>query len=287
MKYKSLIRLMRPKHYLKNFLIFLPLLFSGRFFESDALSHSVFAFIAFSMIASVVYIINDLKDRNLDRLHPKKKLRPIASGEVSVSAAIVLATVLLLGAGTIQYFSNFSLVGMGLLVSYLVINILYSLGLKNIPIADVAILSLGFVIRVFYGGDAIEVEVSKWLYLAILAFSFYLSLGKRRNEIKAVGSTTRKVNRFYTQEFLDKNMYVCLGLTIMYYSLWAIDPLQPHKLMFLTVPVVIMIVMTYSLSVESSDSDGDPVNVVFKSRALLVLLAVYGVLMMGLVYFSS
>lgn len=276
---------MRPKHYLKNFLIFLPLLFSGLLFDGDALSHSIFAFIAFSMVASVVYIINDLKDKNLDKLHPKKKFRPIASGEVSVPAAITLAVTLLVGAGAIQYYSNFSLIGIGLLVGYLTINTLYSFGLKNIPIVDVAILSLGFVIRVFYGGDAIDVEVSKWLYLAVLAFSFYLSLGKRRNEIKAVGSTTRKVNRFYTQEFLDKNMYVCLGLTIIYYSLWAIDPSQSHKLMFLTVPVVIVIAMTYSLSVESSQSDGDPVNVVFKSKALLALLALYGVLMTGLVYF--
>lgn len=284
MKYKSLVRLMRPKHYLKNVLIFLPLLFSGMLFDGDTLSRAISGFVAFSLVASVVYIINDLNDRKLDQRHPKKKFRPIASGEVSASAAATMAVVLLLIAGVVQYYSNFSLLSVGLLVVYLLINILYSLGLKNIPIADVTILSLGFIIRVFYGADMIGVEVSNWLYLAVLAFSFYLSLGKRRNEIKAVGFFTRKVNRFYTQEFLDKNMYVCLGLTIMYYSLWAIDPTQSHKYMFLSVPVVLMIVMTYSLSIESAQSDGDPVNVVLRSKALLGLLAFYGVLMAGLVY---
>jgi len=237
------------------------------------------------MIASSVYIINDIKDRRLDKLHPRKKHRPIASGDVSVRTATILAACLVFLASIIQYYLNPSILGTSLLASYLIINILYSFGLKNIPIADVAVLSLGFVIRVFYGGDAIGVHISSWLYLAVLAFSFYLSLGKRRNEIKAVGSSTRKVNRFYSQDFLDKNMYVCLGLTIIYYSLWAVDPAQSHKLMFLTVPIVILIVMTYSLSIEGSKSDGDPVNVVLKSKPLLGLLFFYGVLMVGLSYF--
>ena len=161
---------------------------------------------------------------------------------------------------------------------------LYSFGFKNMPIVDVAILSLGFVIRVLYGGYSVGIQVSKWLYLAILAFSFYLALGKRRNEIRLNGTKTRKVNKHYTQEFLDKNMYVCLGLTVVYYSLWAIDPAQVHKLMYLTIPVVIMITMAYSLSIEGSNSDGDPVSVLLGNKALLALVALYGLLITGLVY---
>ena len=275
---------MRPKHYLKNVLIFLPLLFSGLLFDGDSIIRTGLAFIAFSFVASAVYIINDLKDRELDRLHPKKKYRPIASGDVSPATAIASVITLLVLAVGFQYLANFSVIGLGLLAFYLLINVFYSFGLKNIPIVDVSILSLGFVVRVFYGGDAVGVEVSNWLYLAVLAFSFYLSLGKRRNEIKGHGASTRKVNRFYSQEFLDKNMYVCLGLTIVYYSLWAIDPSQSVKHMFLTVPVVIAIVMTYSLAVESTKSDGDPVNVLLSSKPLVGLVAFYGLLMTGLVY---
>ena len=284
MKYKAYIRLMRPKHYLKNILIFLPLVFSGLLLNPQFLVKSIFAFVSFSLVASTVYIINDLKDRDQDIHHPTKRLRPLASGAVGNTAAVTLALILLVSASIIEYLGGFSATSIGLLAFYLLINFLYSLGLKNVPIVDVAILSLGFVIRVFYGGESVGIVVSNWLYLSVLAFSFFLSLGKRRNELRANGSKTRKVNRHYNQEFLDKNMYVCLGLTIVYYSLWAIDPLQKHKLIFWTIPVVIVIVMAYSLAVESSESDGDPVSVVLSNKPLLALIAFYGVLITAMVY---
>lgn len=284
MKYKPYIQLMRPKHYLKNVLIFLPLVFSGLLLNPQYLVKSIFAFVSFSLVASTVYIFNDLKDRDQDIHHPTKRLRPLPSGAVGNTAAVTLAVILLASASIIEYLGGFSATSIGLLVFYLLINILYSLGLKNVPIVDVAILSLGFVIRVFYGGESVGIVVSNWLYLSVLAFSFFLSLGKRRNELRANGSKTRKVNRHYNQEFLDKNMYVCLGLTIVYYSLWAIDPLQKHKLIFWTIPVVIVIVMAYSLAVESSESDGDPVNVVLSNKPLLALIAFYGLLITVLVY---
>jgi len=284
MKYKSYIQLLRPKHYLKNVLIFLPLVFGGALFKFDYLSHVLLAFVAFSLTASSVYIINDFKDRKLDALHPKKKFRPLASGTVGAKAAACLTALLLISVVLIQYFANLSALSSALLAFYFIINVLYSYGLKDFPIIDVAILSLGFVLRVFYGGTAVNIDVSKWLYLAILAFSFYLSLGKRRNEIRSNGSATRKVNKFYSQEFLDKNMYVCLGLTITYYSLWAIDPAQKHKLMFWTIPAVIMVVMAYSLAIEDPRSDGDPVSVVLGHKLLLVLIAFCALLMTTLVY---
>lgn len=284
MKYKAYIEQMRPKHYLKNGLIFLPLVFGGYLFQQDYFLRSLYAFIAFSLVASTVYIINDIKDKELDALHPKKKNRPIASGAISVPAAVIFGLVLLTVASVFQYYASVSFASIGLLAFYLIINVLYSFGLKNIPIIDVTVLSLGFVVRVLYGGSSAGIEVSKWLYLAILAFSFYLGLGKRRNEIRFNGAKTRKVNRHYTQEFLDKNMYVCLGLTITYYSLWAIDPAQKHHMMFWTIPVVLVIVMAYSLSIEGSESDGDPVSVVLGNKPLLALAAFYAILVTVLVY---
>ncbi len=275
---------MRPKHYLKNVLVFLPVVFAGHLFDRQYLVPAIEAFVIFSLVASGVYIINDLKDRKLDALHPKKKNRPIASGKVSVASALVLAAVLFSGAFFLQYLANFSLASTVTLGTYIVINIAYSLGLKNVPIIDVLILSLGFVMRVLYGGYSADIEVSKWLYLAVMAFSFYLGLGKRRNEIRTVGSKTRRVNRHYSQEFLDKNMYVCLGLGIAYYSLWTVDPGQQHKQMFWTIPVVLAIVMAYSLAIESTESDGDPVSVLTSSWYLLALVALYGLLMTAMVY---
>lgn len=275
---------MRPKHYLKNLLIFLPLVFSGFLFTQDYLLRAVYSFIAFSMVASAVYVLNDINDRKYDVHHPKKKHRPIAAGIISVRSASIFVLFLLAAAGLFQSLAGFTFESVGLLVAYLAINIAYSLGLKNYPIIDVAILSLGFVLRVLYGGYSVGIDVSKWLYLAILAFSFYLALGKRRNEIRYVGTETRKVSKHYNQEFLDKNMYVCLGLTIVYYSLWAIDPAQEHKSMFLTIPLVIMIAMLYSLTVERSSSDGDPISVLLSNKALLGLSALYAVLIIVLVY---
>ena len=284
MNYKAYIQLMRPRHYLKNTLVFLPLIFSGFLFDWDYLQKSIYAFVAFSMVASAVYVLNDIHDKDYDIRHPAKKLRPIAAGIVSTRSAFAFAALLLGVAGLFQYLLGFTLATVGLLLFYLSINISYSLGLKNFPIIDVTILSLGFVIRVLYGGYAVDIEVSKWLYLAVLAFSFYLGLGKRRNEIRDRGAETRKVNKFYNQEFLDKTMYVCFGLTIVYYSLWAIDPAQENKLMYLTIPVVIVIAMLYSLTVESASSDGDPISVLLSNKVLLALTAFYAVLVTWLVY---
>ncbi len=278
------IKLLRPKHYLKNVLVFFPLVFAGQLTDKTTLLQVVWAFAAFCAVASAVYIINDVQDRHLDRLHPKKKFRPIASGAISMPAAVVMVIILLGIAVAIHVLAGFSWLSFALLLLYVLINIGYSMGLKNVPILDVAILSLGFVVRVFYGGEIADVEVSSWLYLAVLAASFYLGLGKRRNELMRNGATTRKVNAVYTQDFLDKNMYVCLGLTIVYYSLWAIDPAQKHDHMPFTIPLVILIAMAYSLTIESADSDGDPVNVIMKSRSLIALIAAYGLLMIMLVY---
>jgi decaprenyl-phosphate phosphoribosyltransferase len=282
--FQNYIALMRPKHYLKNLLVFLPLVFSGMLLNKERLITSILAFISFSLVASAVYIINDIRDKDQDEKHPKKRLRPIASGAVSRRQAIILACLLLIVAAAIQYVARFSLLSVGLLLFYVAINLAYSYGLKNIPVLDVAILSLGFVLRVFYGGEAVGIGVSNWLYLSVLAFSFFLSLGKRRNELITNGIRTRKVNQFYTKEFLDKNMYVCLGLTLVYYSLWAIDPTQKHKLIFLTVPVVIAIAMTYSLAIESGESDGDPISVVLGNKPLLALVGLYSLLVLVMVY---
>jgi decaprenyl-phosphate phosphoribosyltransferase len=286
MDLRSFIRLMRPKHYLKNLLIFVPLIFSGQLFHGPYLVKGLLSFLAFSLTASAVYIVNDLMDKEQDARHPSKKNRPLASGAVSTPSAIALLVLLLTVAGTLQYFANFSPVTVGLLVLYLVINVLYSFGLKHIPIVDVTILSFGFVLRVLYGGSSVGIEVSKWLYLAVLAFSFYLGLGKRRGELRTNGAESRKVNKYYSHDFLDKNMYVFFGLTIVYYSLWTIDPAQIHRSMYLTIPLVIAIAMAYSMAIETGDSDGDPVSVVSSKNYLVGLLAAYGVLMVWLVYFN-
>lgn len=171
------------------------------------------------------------------------------------------------------------------IVIYLFLNIAYSGGLKNKPIVDVLILTMGFVLRIVYGAVVSGVAVSGWLYLTVFSGALFLSLGKRRNEIRQRGQTgeTREVLRLYTDSFLDKNMYVSLGLTIVFYALWAMA--QNSLWMTGSILLVVAIFMRYTLVLEG-DSDGDPVEVVTHDTALLVLALSY-VLYVGAVLYSK
>ena len=253
---KDYIKLIRPKHYLKNILIFLPLIFSGHFFNIELLKISLFGFFSFCMAASTIYIVNDIKDREKDKMHDIKKNRPIASGKISVKKAVVLSIITFIIAMFFQFLTQ-KIFGFIFVVLYVIMNIAYSFKLKDIPLIDISIIVIGFLIRVLYGAYLINVEVSNWLLLTVISISFYLALGKRRNEIKKNGSNSRKVLKYYTVDFLDKNMYLSLTLALTFYSLWCNDNVN-EKLIW-TVPLAIMTCMKYSMIVED-DSYGDPVD---------------------------
>lgn len=287
MKY---IRLMRLKHWIKNFLIFLPIIFSGTLLsEVEKLFGFVLGFLAFSFTCSIVYIINDIVDAPKDRLHETKKKRPIASGEIKVYEAIVFAVILLLCViGILVYLLNYNSWYLAIcIIVYLVLNLAYSFKLKNYPIIDVTIIALGFLIRTIYGGILANVVISNWLYLTVLSMSFYLGLGKRRNELVMYNKDgkTRNVLSLYNKEFLDKNMYVCLGLTIAFYALWATDlntlATIGSNILIYTVPLIIVICMKYSLDIEQGDS-GDPVEVLLKDKILMLLVLLYGLIILGI-----
>lgn len=278
---KKYIKLMRPKHYFKNLLIFAPLLFSANLFNLELLGQTLLGFFAFSLIASSVYIINDIQDVENDRKHPVKCKRPLASGEIKLSHAKVLTCLLILVATIVNYFvASDVIMVMAWMYLYLGINIAYSNGLKNVPIIDIVILVSGFVIRVLYGSEITGIDISNWLYLTVIAMSFYLSLGKRRNELVRQQGGTREVLKYYNKEFLDKNMYVSLALTITFYALWTVDPLTLERFsgnaLIWTVPLVIVICMKYSLNVEG-DSEGDPVEVLFSDKMLLLLVGIFAI----------
>ncbi len=245
----------------------------------------ILAFVIFSLVCSIVYIVNDIQDVEKDKLHPKKKNRPIASGKVSIKEAMFLIVFLLALTIVGLICLKASIYTVALLALYLVLNLGYSFGLKNIPLLDVAILVLGFLIRVVYGASVIGVEVSDWLYLTILSMSFYLVLGKRRNEIIKTDKNARKVLKYYNKEFLDKNMYMSLAITIVFYSLWTVEIVKwgGGNHLTLTVPFVMIICMRYSMLVEK-DSYGDPVDVVLSDKILLCSILVYGLLVLGLLY---
>lgn len=279
---KHLIRLMRVKHYLKNLLVFAALFFSGRLTETGLLWQNVWGFLAFCALSSFIYILNDLRDAPKDRLHPTKCLRPIAHGDVSPKAAKGLAAVLLGLTIACHGFSGFGLIGGACLLLYLVLNIGYSYGLKNVPVLDITLLTCGFLLRTLYGSTIVGIPISEWLYLTVTSLSFYLAMGKRRNElVRLGGSDTRGVLKHYTKAFLDKNMYMLLGLTNVFYALWCMQ--NQHHAFIYTVPVVLLICFQYSLDVEG-ESDGDPVEVLLRDRVLQVMCLLYGLAMLLILY---
>lgn len=283
---KKYIKLMRVHHYIKNLLVFAPLIFSMNLLNIKLLVPSLFGFIAFCLISSLVYIINDIKDVEKDKLHPTKCNRPIASGAVKIPVACGIAAVLFVLAMLFNYLAGFSLDSMAYLLTYLMLNIAYSFGFKDKPIIDIAILSSGFLLRVLYGSAVTEIEVSNWLYLTVISAAFYFSLGKRRNEVKKLGddSNTRNVLKFYSKEFLDKNMYVFLALVNVFYALWSMDVDSNSTIPLVwTVPIVMLICMKYSLSIEN-DSDGDPVEVLLHDKTLIILCLIYACAMFVMLY---
>ncbi len=282
------IRLIRPKHWIKNLLILLPLLCSGQFFQRARLLPGILAFFAFSLLASSIYIINDIRDRENDRKNPSKCARPIASGAVSVSSALVLFAVILALALVCGVFANKGrILCWVIFLLYFFLNLIYSFGGKNVPLLDIAILVSGFLLRVVYGGMVTGISLSHWLCLTVTAAAFYLSLGKRRGELLKNPDNPRPVLRYYSRDFLEKNMYMSVALSIVFYALWTVDASSISRFgttaLVWTVPLVILLFMRYSLIVEDK-TDGDPVEVIFHDLPLLLLAGLLGLIVLGLIY---
>ena len=287
---KKYIKLLRISHWAKNTLLFLPLIFSGNLFNQKLLVLSIVGFFLFSFLSSIIYINNDIEDIENDKKHPQKKLRPLASGVISITKARLVQFILFIlvcSLTTLLYLKTNNIYIIVLSVLYFVMNYLYSKGLKNVAIIDVVILVIGFLIRVFLGSVIINIEISNWLYLMIMFGSFYLGFGKRRNEIMKNGDASRKVLKNYNKNFLDKNMYSCLTLSMVCYSMWATNSeiinRVGNNLLIWTIPIVMIIFMLYSLEIET-DSFGDPIEVVVHNKKIVLMIGVYGILMFLILY---
>ena len=295
------LKLMRIKHYIKNGLIFLPLLFSGNLFNSSMFGLTCIAFVSFSLLASAIYVFNDIFDYEKDKLHPKKKFRPIASGKISKQNAIVFFFILLLISYSIPTILLYSQVittsvyakSIIIMLGYLLINILYTVKIKHIPIFDILFLAFGFILRVYFGGVFSNIEISSWLSLTILSFSLYLVLGKRKGELEK-NKNSRPVLKYYTVEFLEKFMYSFLTLTLVFYSLWCINASNASgggvsslsNYLIYSIFIIIFIIMRYSLNIENKDNEylSDPVEVLVHDKALLISVLIYFVYMGGILY---
>jgi len=282
----SVIRLMRPHHCIKNALLFLPAVFSGKLLDADTLVTLIFGFFAFFFISSAVYVVNDLRDMEKDKLHSTKCHRPLASGSVSKRTATALAAILVVLSVLFSVFLCKSIFGLLILVLYFALNIGYSMGLKEIPIVDIIILVSGFILRLFFGSAITGIPISGWMYLTVMSASFYLGFGKRRNELAKSGEKTRKVLKFYTYEFLNRNMGLFSTLLIIFYALWCTSPDISERFdgkMLWTVPLLVLIFVKYSFDIEG-DSNADPVEVLISDKSLFLLCGVFAVMLLLIIY---
>ena len=230
-------------------------------------------FIAFCLISSVVYIVNDIVDKDKDAKHSVKKNRPIASGRIKVKIGIIMAILFFCLALILNYFINgFDFKLYAILLGYLVLNLGYSFKLKNVVLIDVCCIVLGFILRLYYGSIISCISISNYLYLTVMFASFFLGFGKRRNEIINLKDVARPILKYYNKDFLDKNMYVSLTATVVFYSLWAIS--QNGLLFLVSIPLLILIFFKYSLIIES-DSFGDPVDVLLSDKMLILYILIY------------
>lgn len=276
---KKYIRLLRVKHYIKNILIFIPLFFGCSVFDTAKLEKALLGFVSFSLLSSSVYILNDWQDIDKDRRHPIKKHRPLTSGTISPERAKIIMLICFCAAMAVSWYLG-NLDGVIYLMIYWGLNIAYSMGLKDRPIVDIIILASGFVIRILYGGIITDIAISKWMYLVVITGSFCMVLGKRKNELK-VQNDTRDVLKYYNEAFLDNNMYVCAALTDVFYALWAME--MVNSSIIWTVPVFIIILMRYSLDIEAA-SDGDPVEILFQDKILIIIVLVYTICIFTFLY---
>ena len=284
-KLRAYASLLRIRHWIKNFIVVIPAFYGGVILQRDVLPKLVIGFLAFALCASAIYTINDLCDIEKDRSHPVKCKRPLASGAVSKTEAVILIVICIAGMLVLDWMLCGLAIGALIPVLYLLLNLLYSLSWKNKPVTDIVILVSGFFLRMLYGSYFTGVRISNWLYLTLIALSLFMAFGKRRNEKRSCGETTRSVLRCYTDTYLNSSMYMYLALFLVFYALWSTDTGALPGMIY-TTPLVIIMMMRYTYTLEHDDH-GNPVDMILGDRVLLLLGAVYAAFIFVQIYFPG
>jgi len=272
-----IIKLIRIKHWIKNLFVFIPLLVSGNIFDEVLLYKSIIIFFVFSFTASSVYIFNDLKDIEFDKLHPKKKNRPLANGSISVSLANSIAAFLLASALLLLYFVNFD--GVLPVILYLTMNILYTLYLKNLALFDIFSISLGFVLRVFSGLAVTSLSSSFWLISLTFTLSLLLATGKRRHELvfsETISSRPSLSN--YSVKFLESAQTMFANLVITFYIMYTFfneNFTGNHILLMYSSGFVLAGILRYMQVNFSQNSIEEPTDILYLDKFLLTIILLW------------
>lgn len=271
---------MRIKSWLKNLFIFCPIIFSRELFEWNTLMEAIVLTLAFCLISSAIYVLNDISDVENDRKHEVKKKRPIAAGLISFSCAWILLVCLMIVGGAMTLWVN--LYSFLLALIYVVINILYSKWLKTKAIIDCFCIAAGFMLRVMVGGTIVSDGVSDWMFLTVLALSLFMAFGKRRGELHIYADgETRDVLEVYEMQFLNGIVFMCAGLCMVFYALWSVS--QKSNLIY-TVPIVLFIVIRYLLLVFTGRAEADPTTLILSDKTLLISCGICALVMLVMLY---
>ncbi|MDH3944377.1 MAG: decaprenyl-phosphate phosphoribosyltransferase [Anaerolineae bacterium] len=282
----ALIKTLRPKQWLKNGFLFVGLFFDRQILDLAAVVRVGLGAVLFSLLASAVYILNDLNDLEADRNHPKKSRRPLASGDLPTGFARGAVVVLLLVVFPLAY--ALSTTFFWFLAAYFALNLAYTLWFKHLPLIDVLILASFYVIRVAAGVSLIHVErFSPWLYLFTIFLALYLGMGKRRAELVMLAedaNSHRRVLDGYSISFLDQLITIVLTLAILTYSLYTFSApnLPSNNVMMLTIPFVIYGIFRYLYLVHIEDSGDAPEEILVSDRPLQLSIALWGVSIMAI-----
>lgn len=273
-----ILRLMRPKQWVKNAFVLAPLLFSGLFTSPEAIQSATAAFVIFCLASSATYVLNDYSDIENDKKHPvKSKTRPLASGEVSKGAARLLMVALyaIVVASTFFYPKVVVVV-----VSYLLLNVAYTFYLKHQPVLDIFTIATGFVLRVLAGAVSLSVPLSSWMFITTLSLALYLAAIKRRQELVKSGASARDVLKNYSLNLIDKYAEMSATCAILFYSLFVMSD-RPD--MVFTIPFVLFGLYRYWFIVEMEDSGESPTDALFNDRILqLTIVGWVGACIYGL-----
>ncbi|MCU7613136.1 decaprenyl-phosphate phosphoribosyltransferase [Chryseobacterium sp. GMJ5] len=294
---KKYLKLLRVEQWVKNLFVFVPLFFSGNIKNIDLLSKSIFAFIIFSLAASIVYILNDYNDIEADRQHPEKRKRPLASGAISKSTAITILTGLIITDIILIFFAQYyfqqnlwkfaTIIGF-----YFVMNLAYTFKLKHVPIIDIFIIATGFVLRVQAGGYITGIFISQWATLLTFVLALVLAIGKRRGELinAQVSGKTRKALDGYNVQFADIALSISVTLAIICYLMFTLSAevqQKFHERVFYTVIFVVFAFLRYLQQTLVYNRTESPTKIVYRDRYIQITLILWVAAFLIQIYFKK
>ncbi len=285
----DLLRALRPYQWTKNALVFAALVFAQELGDPGKVALATVAFVVFCLASSAIYIFNDIADRERDRHHPEKRDRPIAAGRVSVPLAATVATSLAAAALAGAWSVNERLAAV--IAGYLVLQLAYNLALKRQPILDAMCVAAGFLLRVVAGAVAISAPMSSWLLICTIFAAVFISFAKRRHEFSTLdegAAAHRESLSGYSKSTLDQFLVISAAATMLSYALYTTDEETVTKFgdsrLILTLPFVMYGLFHYLQLVQQDDGAGDPSLVIIKDKRLMLTVALYGLLVVLLLY---